>query len=177
VIRMPKRYRDGARRIRSSGKPVGNIDLAPTMLDLAGATPCPPTGACRTMDGRSLMPLLTGSGRWPAQRALLTEYQDHAEGRYAPCAFAGIRTKHGIYVEHYRVIDPVTQSCEPTLQVERYDFEDDPYELRSLCRGGLPSTCPAGRRQAELERRLTSLRRCAGVRGRDQRTGGRPYCE
>ncbi len=177
VIRIPKRYRDGARRVRSVGKPVANIDLAPTMLDLAGGAPCPPTGACRTMDGRSLMPLLTRSGRWPAQRAILTEYQDHAEGRYAPCAFAGIRTRHGIYVEHYRVVDPATQNCEPTLQVERYDLEKDPYELRSLCYGGLPASCPPSERQAELERRLQSLRQCAGIRGRDDRVDGRPYCE
>src|SRR4051794_11618039 len=34
VMRIPKRYRQGARRIDRSGKLVGNLDLAPTILDL-----------------------------------------------------------------------------------------------------------------------------------------------
>ena len=98
-------------------------------------------------------------------------------GRYTTCAFAGIRTRHGIYVEHHRVVDPATGRCEPTLQVERYDLEDDPYELRNICRGGLPASCPVGKRQTELERRLHKLSLCAGIRGRDERVDGRPHCE
>ena len=44
LIRAPKRYRDGASRVRKVGRPVGNIDLAPTILDLAGARPCSAPG-------------------------------------------------------------------------------------------------------------------------------------
>jgi len=177
VIRLPKRYRDGERRVEASAKPVANIDLAPTILDLAQGRACPPAGSCRTMDGRSLMPLLSRSGRWPSHRSLLTEYRDPTPGHYATCEFAGIRTKHGIYVEHYSVVNGTTGSCQPTLQVERYDLNDDPLELRNICGGGRPSSCPDGAHQAELERRLHALRRCAGVRGRDQRLAGRPYCD
>jgi N-acetylglucosamine-6-sulfatase len=178
VIRLPARYRDGGPRVVASGKPVANIDLAPTILDLAGGRPCPPAGACRTMDGRSLMPLLTGSGPWPAERALLTEFRDPSPGRrYATCDFAGVRTKRQIYIEHYSVVNRSTGTCESTLQVERYDLQNDPHELQNVCRGGLPASCPGTEAQARLERRLQSLRRCAGIAGRDRRVDGRPHCE
>jgi N-acetylglucosamine-6-sulfatase len=176
VIRLPKRYRDSAQPVRSSGEPVANIDLAPTILDLVHGTSCPPSGKCRTLDGRSLMPLLDRSGRWPPDRALLTEYRNESPGRYATCDFDGIRTKHGIYVEHYRVVDPTTHRCQEQLEVERYDLRDDPHELKNLCYGGLVARCPASRVQAKLARRLRSLRQCAGIAGRDERVDGRPYC-
>jgi N-acetylglucosamine-6-sulfatase len=177
MIRLPKRYRDGERRVESSGMPVGNIDLAPTILDLAGGTPCPPTGACRTMDGRSLMPLVSRSGHWPRHRDFLTEFRDPMHRHFTSCEFAGIRTRRAIYVEHYSVVNLSSDRCQPTLQVERYDLKDDPHELRNICYGGLPTSCPSGAHQLELERRLHALRRCAGIRGRDQRVDGRPYCD
>jgi N-acetylglucosamine-6-sulfatase len=159
-------------------QPVANIDLAPTILDLAHATPCTPTGTCRTMDGRSLMPLLTGSGEWPADRGLLTEYHAGSSGRYATCHYDGIRTGGSIYVEHYSVVASHAQhTCRETLQVERYDLRTDPYELQNLCHGGAIGRCPDDPRQADLERRLHDLSRCAGIAGRDEEVGRRPFCE
>jgi arylsulfatase A-like enzyme len=177
VIRLPPRYRDGLPRVAVSRKAVANIDLAPTILDLAGGRPCPPAGGCRTMDGRSLMPLLTGTGHWPDQRALLTEFRDPTPGLHSTCDFAGVRTTRQIYVEHYSVMNRSTGSCEATLQVERYDLQNDPHELQNICHGGLPTSCPATAAQAGIERRLQSLRRCAGIAGRDHRVDGRPHCE
>ena len=177
AIRIPRRYRHDAPRVPRSSQPVANIDLAPTILDLAGGRPCPPVGACRTMDGRSLMPLLTGSGHWPKQRALLTEFRDPSPGLYARCDFTGVRTRRQIYVEHTRILSPSTGHCEPTLQVERYDLRNDPHELRNICHGGLPTSCPSSESQTRLERRLQLLRRCAGIAKRDRRVDGRPYCE
>ncbi len=175
VMRVPKRYRGGARRLHRIASPVGNIDIAPTILDLAGARPCGGRG-CRTMDGRSLMPLLTGRGAWPRDRALLNEYSVRDLPRYSTCRFAGIRTRSEIYVEHYRVVDPRTGDCERTLETERYDLRRDPHELDSLCHGGTPASCPDGGSQARLEAELQRLRRCAGIRGRDRRVDGRPFC-
>jgi N-acetylglucosamine-6-sulfatase len=62
LVRLPERIRGPAPLVRSSGAPVANIDLAPTLLELARARPCAPSGRCRVLDGRSLLPLLRG--RW-----------------------------------------------------------------------------------------------------------------
>jgi N-acetylglucosamine-6-sulfatase len=177
VIGLPKRFRDGGPRVRTAGRPVGNIDLAPTILDLANAQPCPPAGSCRTLDGRSLLPLLTRSGRWPARRGLLTEYRVPDLGAYSTCRYAGIRTRSTIYVEHSRVVDPSTGQCVDTAQREWYDLNHDPFELHNQCFGGRPANCPAGPKRLKLDARLTRLRDCAGIAGRDQPVGGRPFCE
>jgi N-acetylglucosamine-6-sulfatase len=174
LIRAPKRYWDGASRVKKVGRQVGNIDLAPTILDFADAQPCAGAGDCRTMDGRSLVPLLTRSGEWPGGRGLLVEYRVADAGRYATCDFAGIRTGDDLYVRHSRVVDPETGQCVPTDQRERYDLKQDLPELYNLCPGG--HRCPTDRRQAELEALLGELRNCAGIAGRDRRVDGRPFC-
>ena len=55
VIRTPATARREPTRIEA---PTANIDLAPTILELAGTKPCRSASDCRTMDGRSLVPLL-----------------------------------------------------------------------------------------------------------------------
>jgi arylsulfatase A-like enzyme len=178
VIDVPPRYRDGSRHVRSVHEPVANIDLAPTILDLAHAQPCPPAGACRTMDGRSLVPLVNGTGEWPHGRGLLTEYRSEAPGRYQTCRYDGIRTRTSIYVEYYSVVDdPTERTCRETLETERYNLKRDPFELQNLCYGGAITSCPTDSRQASLEQRLHDLSRCAGIEGRDEKVGGRPFCE
>ena len=53
---------------------VSNVDLPATILDLAGATPCRNRGPCRTLDGRSLVPLMEGdASEWPGDRAIAIE--------------------------------------------------------------------------------------------------------
>jgi arylsulfatase A-like enzyme len=178
VIKAPKRYLGGRRAPGTVTRPAANIDLAPTILSLAHAQPCPPNGPCRTMDGHSLVPLLTRSGRWPKDRALLTEYSNpHPAGRFAACRFGGVVTARSIYVQHSRVVDPSSGQCVASNQVERYDLKRDPFELHNLCFGGSASNCPLDSSQSELESRLARLRDCAGIRGRDQRVDGRPFCE
>jgi N-acetylglucosamine-6-sulfatase len=176
VIRVPPRYRHDAPRLEHTVKPVGNIDLAPTILDLARAEPCA-HGRCRTMDGRSLMPLLERNGHWPRDRALLSEYRVPDVARYSTCEFGAIRTRRDLYVEHYRVANPGTGDCHPTLQKERYDLQADPYELHNRCFGGTRASCPDDTLQHELDRRLDQLRDCAGIKGRDRRVHGRPFCD
>jgi hypothetical protein len=108
---------------------------------------------------------------------MLTEYQVGDARRYATCDFIGIRTRDDIYVRHSRVVDPGTGECVATDQRERYNLKQDPFELRNLCFGGHAANCPTGEKQIELELRLSRLRNCAGIPGRDQPVGGRPFCE
>jgi N-acetylglucosamine-6-sulfatase len=173
VIKMP----GGNQGVRRVDEPVANIDLAPTILDLAHASPCQPGGACRTMDGRSLMPLVTNSGQWPSDRGLLTEYQATSSGRYQICRYAGIRTSSSIYVEYRSVVGKHRRTCHDTFQVERYDLKRDPFELQNLCRGGAIARCPTDAEQDGLEQRLQQLSRCAGIAGRDEKVDGQPFCE
>jgi arylsulfatase A-like enzyme len=175
VMRVPKRYRDDTPRVSRTDKLVGNIDIAPTILELAHAKPC--TGdQCRTMDGRSLMPLIEKRGPWPRDRALLNEYRVPDVARYSTCEFAAVRTRSELYVEHYRAVDATTGECHPTLQLERYNLAADPFELNSRCIGGAPGSCPHDAMQNKLEDRLERLRRCAGIKGRDRRVARRPFC-
>jgi N-acetylglucosamine-6-sulfatase len=173
VIRAPSAYRNGAPRVSRIAEPVGNIDLTPTILRLAGARPCGSPGHCRTMDGRSLMPFLAGNTRaWPAHRGLLVELDQSRGGNAGVCAYAGIRVQARIFTEYTQVVDRSTGACKPARERELYDLGNDPYELRNL----------AGRRGHAAERRrlsarLERLRRCAGIAGRDRRLGGRPFCE
>ncbi len=146
VMKVPSQYLNGVSRVKKVRRPVANIDLAPTILSLAHADPCPDSGPCRTMDGRSLMPLLKRRGSWPSNRAVLTEYEAQRPGRFGTCQFGGILTRGALYVEHSRVFDPGPGQCVPTDQVERYDLSKDPFELHNLCFGGDRGACPGGRR-------------------------------
>lgn len=148
------------------GKPVANIDLAPTFLELAGADPCEAPADCRVMDGRSLVPLLDGSGNgWPSGRGLLLEMRN--------CRFRGIRARREVAVVHVSVPNKPThtQGCRPDEQVEHYDLADDPFQLRNLAR--TRADLPQG-----LMDRLQGLRSCSGIEGRDPPPApGESHCE
>lgn len=178
VIKLPPGYRGGQDRVGEVHQPVANIDLAPTILDLAHASPCPPNGACRTMDGRSLVPPLTGTGEWPSDRGVLTEYRADSSprGRIRTCRYAGIRTRSSVYVEYYDAVGE-EHTCTGALAVERYNLAEDPFELRNLCYGGDPARCPTDPEQADLQGLLNRLSRCAGIAGRDEQVGDRPFCD
>lgn len=130
------------------------------------------------MDGRSLMPLVTGTGQWPRGRGLLAEYQAASPGRYQTCHYDGIRTPRSIYVEYYSIVaNPNERTCSETLVAERYNLKRDRFELRNLCYGGAIARCPTDAQQASLEQRLQQLSQCAGIEGRDEKVDGRPFCE
>jgi arylsulfatase A-like enzyme len=86
---------------------VANIDLAPTMCDLAGI-PVP-----ADMDGRSLVPLLSdGGAAW--RDALLLE------GWPEEVPYQALRTDHSVYVENTSDLP------------ELYDLATDPYQMSNL---------------------------------------------
>jgi arylsulfatase A-like enzyme len=178
MIRIPGAAPGGVPLVPQVHEQVANIDLAPTFLDLAGADSCAPDGPddggeedCRVMDGRSLMPLLTGTPGWPSSRALLVEYDGAGSKGTSSCKYEGIRLPGRFYVEHVEVPDPLTGICHEADEAELYDLSADPYQLQNL----YPSD---GEAAAALGARLDGLRGCAGIEGRDPvPPAGLPYCE
>ena len=135
-IRVPLLMRGpGVPRGAKARQLVTNADLAPTILDAADATPG------RVQDGRSLLKLVADPGvEWG--RELLLEAGTPTQG----LTLHGLRNYRWKYVEY------------STGEVELYDLERDPYELRSLhAAPGL------ARLRAGLATRLHALETCAGA--------------
>jgi arylsulfatase A-like enzyme len=178
AVRVPRRYRSGAPRVPLVERTVTNVDLAPTFLDLAGAEPCHPNGACRALDGRSLVPLIAGRGAsWPADRAVPVEMSNPVRGsgrrgEAGSCEYTALRTSSVLYVEHTRVFEPDADSCVVRTEVERYDLRIDPWQLANL---HPPVTVGETTAEADLAWRLRSLRRCAGTA--EAPVQGSPPCE
>lgn len=98
-----------------------NVDIAPTLLELAGA-PMPPG-----LHGRSLLPLFTTPPGYPLQwrSAVLLEYLPQSEEhmpRIAGLHYQAIRTDGWKYI-HYTSLDRAD---------ELYDLRWDPYEQKNL---------------------------------------------
>jgi N-acetylglucosamine-6-sulfatase len=180
AIRVPPRFVGGADPPASVGELVGNIDVVPTILELAGAIPCTAEGACRTLDGRSLVPLLAGQpGAMPNDRAFAIELQRIALN--APilggraCTYTGVRTPGHLYVHHTEALNGRTRACEPVDDVELYDLRADPLQLESR-HGAAPGT-PDAITEAALAERAAVLRDCAGIQGRDPLPPSGHWCE
>jgi N-acetylglucosamine-6-sulfatase len=189
LVRLPKALRDGAPRVPVVTQTVANIDIAPTIVQLAGAEPCARPGLCRTMDGRSLVPLLRGDTQWPAERDLVIELErvgtpSDVGGRV--CVYSGLRTPGPsgagtLYVEHSQAV-AANGNCEPVSEVELYDLAGDPWQLENLAGGGGADPPPGGyappvRSEGAWSERLAELRDCAGVPGRDRPPPSGHYCE
>ncbi|HEY1374685.1 MAG TPA: sulfatase [Candidatus Binatia bacterium] len=113
-----------------------NIDLAPTLAELAGvAIP-------DFVDGRSLKPLLAGSPI-PWRHDFFVQYRTKSH-RNLP-SFEGLRSTEYLYVEY------------ATGEKELYDVRSDPYEMRNLARASSPELL------AELSQRVSDLKHCAGA--------------
>ena len=93
-----------------------NIDVAPTLLELAGVSP--PV----TAEGRSLVRLLKGlGGEW--RRSFLIEYySDKVFPRMQKMGYKAVRTDRLKYI-HYVELDGMD---------ELYDLKADPYEMRNI---------------------------------------------
>jgi arylsulfatase A-like enzyme len=138
AIRIPLlvRYAALARRGRAADEMVLNVDLAPTLLDLAGV-PAP-----ADMQGRSFRALLEG-GRYKPRESFLYEYWKEEWLPGIP-TMLGVRTRRWKYIT-YPEIDDID---------ELYDLQRDPHEMRNL------ALDPAHARQRDAMRReLERLKR------------------
>jgi arylsulfatase A-like enzyme len=126
----------------STNKLVLNTDYLPTFMDLAGAqTPS-------YVDGRSLLPLLTGSTTSSWRTAILIEGRRYSADPEIPFDrnYNSIRTSTGKYIEY-----------EGGFR-ELYDLSPgaDPYELRNTYSSADPTVAP----RPALKARLDALRSC-----------------
>jgi len=140
--------------VRGPGVPAGqtldqfalNIDLAPTFAELAGA-PVP-----ASVDGRALVPLLTGEMPATWRSTFLLEGWNDVEEDSAEAAdqlkgmpdYKAMRTAKYKYVEY------------DSGEKELYDLEADPYELDSIHDSADSSLTQ------DLKTKLDALRSCAG---------------
>ncbi len=178
LVRLPRTLTRSRRAPREVGAQVANVDLAPTILRMAGAQPCRTGPDCRVLDGRSLIPLLGGRrAEWPADRGILVELEapEQRAAAYHSCDYEGIRVRGYVYVEHHTVTTARGGRCRPIGETELYDLRSDPLQLSNLAPTA-PGTAEA-RVEASLAARLSRLRSCAGVAGRDPLPPSAHHCE
>lgn len=112
LIRYPAMVRPGS---RLDGLTV-SVDLAPTVLELAGA----PVGD--HIQGRSLVPLMTGDGGW--RESILVEFYTYENpfNHLVEMDYRAVRTERYKYIHWMKF---------PEFN-ELYDLADDPLETRNV---------------------------------------------
>jgi N-acetylglucosamine-6-sulfatase len=133
IVRFPKVARAGS----TPGEAALSIDLAPTLLEVAGVTPGP------AIQGRSLVPVLQGKAEGWRTSFLVEYYSDTVFPRIRTMGYKAVRTARHKYVrfDELKGMD------------ELYDLESDPYELTNLI-GRPESKELLATMQAELQRLL-----------------------
>jgi N-acetylglucosamine-6-sulfatase len=125
---------------RTASQLVANIDLAPTILQAAGAS------AGRTMDGRPLQGLPQDPARGAGRALLLSGVTHPAGATLGPLHFKAVRTERYLWVEY---------EGGPR---ELYDVKADPHQLTS--RHADPALAST---RTTLMGQLGSLRSCRGT--------------
>ena len=111
LVRYPKAVSQGAVRDELAL----NIDLAPTLLELADVT------APASMQGRSLVPLLKGMHPPWRDSFLIEYYSDKVFPRILKMGYKAVRNERWKYI-HYLELEGMD---------ELYDLKSDPFELKN----------------------------------------------
>lgn len=110
LVKYPKMIKPGT----TKADMVLNVDIAPTILDLAGI-PIP-----ETMDGKSIKPLLEGKEtEW--RKDFLYEYYEYP-------AVHSVRKNRGVRTERWKYI----HYFEDPEEFELFDLQSDPQEMNNL---------------------------------------------
>ena len=112
LIRYPKAIKAGTVRNEFAL----NIDLAPTLLELAGVS------APATIEGRSLVPLLKGAKTEWRKSFLIEYYSDRVFPRIRQMGYKAVRNERWKYI-HYFELEGMD---------ELYELRADPYEMRNI---------------------------------------------
>lgn len=134
LLRWPGEVEEGV----VDGRLAMNIDIAPTLMEVAGLSPDVP------MDGRSL---LSGETR---SRLLIEQFSGTGP-------WAALRTKRYHYIEYYDTEGEVRFR-------EHYRLLKDPWQLRNVFGDGKKGNEP---NKAELHEKLEQARSCVGTTGSD----------
>jgi len=124
IVRYPRLVEAGT----SSDAIVLNLDLAQTLLELAGVEPTTP------MQGRSMVQLLRGERPQDWRTSMYYRYWMHLDGSHGVWAHRGVRTRRHKLVHYYgEGLGQPGAAAEPRPEEwELFDLEADPFELRSL---------------------------------------------
>jgi arylsulfatase A-like enzyme len=114
------------------------------------------------MDGRSMKPLVDGSGGWPNPRAIGIEL--------GTCEYRGIRYERQVYFQY--ASETETGGCTDVQGTELYDLEDDPYQLLNLATLDQYDT-----REAQLRALTNQMSTCSGIANRDPEPASGQYCQ
>lgn len=135
AIRYPAKINPGSRTPAMAA----NIDIAPTLLDLAGVS------IPESMQGESLIPVLTGES--DKHRGFF--FYEYFQERYAP----GIPTTLAIRTEEWKLITYPYESAEDGNFDELYHLSKDPHEMHNLIHS--PEFAP---KLAELQQLLEAAK-------------------
>jgi N-acetylglucosamine-6-sulfatase len=139
LVRYPPLVRAGT----TPSEMVISLDLAPTLVELAGASPA--SGIA--LQGRSLVPILQHSARDWRSSFLVEYFSDTVFPRIRNMGYVAVRTTRYKYIQ-YQELEQMN---------ELYDLDADPYEERNLMDD--PDARPVlERMQSELRRLLSETR-------------------
>ena len=113
MLRYPGQVKAGTK----SDEMVLNLDIAPTLLEIAGL-PVP-----GEMQGKSMLPLAEGKANVPWRKDWLYEYYEYP-------GFENVRPCRGVRTERYKLIHFFIEPQE----FELYDLQADPDEMQQPLR-------------------------------------------